>query len=125
MRVLLVEDDALLADGMIRSLKQAAYTVDWTPDGEEAEAILRVLEFDLVILDLTLPKLDGLEILRVLRQATATWHPPARPPSTSRCSSSWHGIKTAYHDFGLTNCSPFRTRCRGAPDSSINILSKA
>ena len=64
----MVEDDALLADGMIRSLKQASYTVDWTPDGEEAEAILRVLEFDLVILDLTLPKLDGLEILRVLRQ---------------------------------------------------------
>ncbi len=68
MRVLLVEDDALLADGMIRSLKQADYTVDWTADGEEAESTLRVLEFDLVILDLTLPKLDGLEILRVLRQ---------------------------------------------------------
>jgi two-component system OmpR family response regulator len=64
----LVEDDALLADGMIRSLKQADYTVDWTADGEEAESTLRVLEFDLVILDLTLPKLDGLEILRVLRQ---------------------------------------------------------
>ncbi len=68
MRVLLVEDDALLADGMIRSLKQADYTVDWTADGEEAESILRVLEFDLVILDLTLPNMDGLEILRVLRQ---------------------------------------------------------
>jgi two-component system OmpR family response regulator len=67
-RVLLVEDDALLADGMIRSLKQADYTVDWTADGEEAESILRVLDFDLVILDLTLPNMDGLEILRVLRQ---------------------------------------------------------
>ena len=64
----MVEDDALLADGMIRSLKQADYTVDWTADGEEAESTLRVLEFDLVILDLTLPKMDGLEILRVLRQ---------------------------------------------------------
>jgi two-component system OmpR family response regulator len=50
------------------SLKQADYTVDWTADGEEAESTLRVLEFDLVILDLTLPKMDGLEILRVLRQ---------------------------------------------------------
>ena len=68
MRVLLVEDDALLADGLIRSLKQADYTVDWIADGEEAESILRVLEFDLVILDLTLPNMDGLEILRVLRQ---------------------------------------------------------
>jgi two-component system OmpR family response regulator len=64
----LVEDDALLADGLIRSLKQADYTVDWTADGEEAEAILRVMEFDLVILDLTLPNMDGLEILRVLRE---------------------------------------------------------
>ncbi len=64
----MVEDDALLADGLIRSLKQADYTVDWTADGEEAEAILRVSEFDLVILDLTLPNMDGLEILRVLRQ---------------------------------------------------------
>jgi two-component system OmpR family response regulator len=65
---LLAEDDALLADGLIRSLKQADYTVDWTADGEEAESILRVSEFDLVILDLTLPNMDGLEILRVLRQ---------------------------------------------------------
>lgn len=67
MRVLLVEDDAMLADGLMRSLKQADYTVDWTADGEEAEAILRIQEFDLVVLDLTLPHMDGLEILRLLR----------------------------------------------------------
>ncbi|MCH9050681.1 MAG: response regulator transcription factor [Proteobacteria bacterium] len=67
MRVLLVEDDSLLADGLTRSLKQADYTVDWTADGEEAETILRVQEFDLVILDLTLPNMDGLEILRLMR----------------------------------------------------------
>jgi two-component system, OmpR family, response regulator len=66
-RVLLVEDDAMLADGLMRSLKQAGYLTDWTADGEEAEAIMRVEEFDLVILDLTLPKMDGLEILRLLR----------------------------------------------------------
>ena len=63
----MVEDDTLLADGLMRSLKQADYTVDWTADGEEAETILRVHEFDLVILDLTLPNMDGLEILRSLR----------------------------------------------------------
>ena len=67
MRVLLVEDDTLLADGLMRSLKQADYTVDWTGDGEEAEAILRIQEFDLVVLDLTLPHMDGLEIVRLLR----------------------------------------------------------
>ena len=63
----MVEDDTLLADGLMRSLKQADYTADWTADGEEAEAILRIQEFDLVILDLTLPHMDGLEILRLLR----------------------------------------------------------
>ena len=70
-RVLVVEDDALLADGLMRSLRQADYTADWTADGEEAEAILRIQEFDLVILDLTLPHMDGLEILRLLRSRKA------------------------------------------------------
>jgi DNA-binding response OmpR family regulator len=70
-RVLLVEDDAMLADGLVRSLKQSEYAVDWTADGEEAESILRVQEFDLVILDLTLPHMDGLEILRLLRSRKA------------------------------------------------------
>ena len=63
----MVEDDSLLADGLMRSLKQADYMVDWTADGEEAETILRVQIFDLVILDLTLPNMDGLEILRLMR----------------------------------------------------------
>jgi len=63
----LAEDDAMLADGLVRSLKQTGYMVDWTADGEEAEAILRVQEFDLVVLDLTLPNMDGLEVLRLLR----------------------------------------------------------
>lgn len=67
MRILLVEDDAMLADGLIRSLQQAGHGVEWTSDGEEAETLLRVQEFDLVILDLTLPNMDGLEILRALR----------------------------------------------------------
>ncbi|MCP3871439.1 MAG: response regulator transcription factor [Gammaproteobacteria bacterium] len=73
MRILLIEDDAILADGLMRSLKQAGYKVDWSSDGREARAILRTYEFDLVILDLTLPHLDGLELLRDLRsQQNAT-----------------------------------------------------
>lgn len=67
MRVLLIEDDAMLADGLRRSLEQSDYSVDWTGDGEDAEMILRTQEYDIVILDLTLPKMDGLEILRTLR----------------------------------------------------------
>lgn len=67
MRVLLIEDDAILADGLTRSLRQSGYAVDWSSDGEEAEAILRSQEFDLVILDLTLPGIDGLDLLRKYR----------------------------------------------------------
>jgi two-component system OmpR family response regulator len=68
MRVLLIEDDTILADGLMRALKQADYAVDWSSDGSEARAILRTYDFDLVILDLTLPRLDGLELLRDLRE---------------------------------------------------------
>ncbi len=67
MRILLIEDDDILADGLLRSLKQADYAVDWSSDGGEARAILRTYDYDLVILDLTLPHMDGLEILRDLR----------------------------------------------------------
>ncbi|MCB2100185.1 MAG: response regulator transcription factor [Rhodobacterales bacterium] len=67
MRVLLIEDDPILADGLVRALRQAGYAVDWSGDGPEAEAILRAQDYDLVVLDLTLPGLDGLELLRGLR----------------------------------------------------------
>ncbi len=63
----MIEDDVMLADGLMRSLKQTGYMVDWTADGEEAESILRVQQYDLVVLDLTLPNMDGLEILGLLR----------------------------------------------------------
>ena len=67
MRVLLAEDDARLAESLVCSLKQAGYAVDWTDDGDEAEVILKVQDYDLVILDLTLPGMDGLELLRKIR----------------------------------------------------------
>ena len=67
MRILLVEDDAILADGLVRSLKQADYAVDWSDDGEEADSILRTQDYDLVVLDLTLPNIDGLGLLREMR----------------------------------------------------------
>ena len=67
MRVLIVEDDAVLADGLTRSLRQAGYSVDCVADGLAADAALTTGEFDLVILDLGLPKLGGLEVLKRLR----------------------------------------------------------
>lgn len=67
MRILLVEDDALLADGLARSLRQSGYPVETVADGMAADRWLETESFDLVILDLGLPGLDGSEVLRRLR----------------------------------------------------------
>lgn len=67
MRLLLVEDDDALADGICRALRMAGYSVDRAPDGRHADTWLAEREYDLVILDLGLPGLDGSEVLRRLR----------------------------------------------------------
>ena len=67
MRVLLVEDDAQLGDGLKTALKQEGYAVDWAQDGEEADLALRTEPYDIVVLDLGLPKQSGLEVLDGLR----------------------------------------------------------
>lgn len=69
MRVLLVEDDELLADGLRVGLSQDGYTVDWVRDGNSAAAALGSNQFGLVLLDLGLPKRSGLSVLREIRQA--------------------------------------------------------
>ena len=67
MRILVAEDDANLADGLRHSLRQAGYAVDCVKTGPEADSALAGSEFDLLILDLGLPKMSGLEVLRRLR----------------------------------------------------------
>jgi len=67
MRVLLVEDDLLLGEGLSTGLKQDGYAVDWMQDGESAEVALNIEHFDILILDLGLPKQDGLQLLQKLR----------------------------------------------------------
>ena len=67
MRILIAEDDAVLADGLRRTLRQSGYAVDWAKNGGEADAALGANDFDLLILDIALPKLSGLEVLRRLR----------------------------------------------------------
>jgi two-component system response regulator QseB len=68
MRLLLVEDDELLGDALKTGLTQFGYIVDWVKDGETARAVLRLESFELVILDLGLPKLSGLKMLQSVRQ---------------------------------------------------------
>lgn len=67
MRVLLVEDDALLGDGVRAGLKQAGFAVDWTQDGQAAKLALETEEYAVIVLDLGLPKLNGTELLKWLR----------------------------------------------------------
>ncbi len=67
MRILLVEDDALLADGLARALGQSGYLVDIASDGKTADSWIESEQFDLAILDLGLPGLDGAEVLQRLR----------------------------------------------------------
>ncbi|MFU8797600.1 MAG: response regulator [Gammaproteobacteria bacterium] len=69
MRVLLIEDDLLLGDGLYTGLSQEGYTVDWLKDGLSASQALKQETFDLVILDLGLPKLSGLDVLQRFRKA--------------------------------------------------------
>jgi two-component system OmpR family response regulator len=67
MRILLVEDDRPLAEALMSLLAGAGYAVDHVGDGEAAEALIRAERFELVILDLNLPRMDGLSVLRAMR----------------------------------------------------------
>lgn len=67
MRILLVEDDRMIGEAVSLALRDAAYAVDWVQDGETALRVLGNQEHQAVLLDLGLPRRDGLEVLRKLR----------------------------------------------------------
>ena len=85
MRVLIVEDEKLLSRQLTKALTEAGYAVDCAADGEQADLLTSAEQFDAVVLDLGLPKIDGLTLLRRWRQsgiftpvliltARGTWH---------------------------------------------------
>lgn len=67
MRILLAEDDPQLGDGLTVGLRQDGYAVDWVKDGMAADLALASESFDLLVLDLGLPRLSGMEVLARLR----------------------------------------------------------
>jgi DNA-binding response OmpR family regulator len=68
MRLLLVEDDVMIGESVLDLLRAEHYAVDWVRDGEMAETALQAQVYDLVLLDLGLPRRDGLAVLRSLRR---------------------------------------------------------
>ena len=72
MRVLVVEDDALLTEGLIRVLTRAGHVVEHAATGKAADQLLTAASFDLLVLDIGLPDIDGFEVLRRLRARRAT-----------------------------------------------------
>ena len=68
MRILLVEDDRMIAEGVRKALRGEGFAVDWVQDGEAALNAVSGEPYDLVLLDLGLPKRDGLDVLRTLRK---------------------------------------------------------
>ncbi|MEJ8823403.1 response regulator [Variovorax humicola] len=67
MRLLLVEDDTMIGEALLDLLRGENYAVDWVRDGEMADTALRAHRYDLMLLDLGLPRRDGLDVLRSLR----------------------------------------------------------
>nr|WP_145550212.1 response regulator transcription factor [Variovorax boronicumulans] len=72
MRLLLVEDDTMIGETVLDLLRAEHFAVDWVRDGEMADTALKAERYDLVLLDLGLPRRDGLEVLRALRARQET-----------------------------------------------------
>ncbi|MCB2022615.1 MAG: response regulator [Burkholderiaceae bacterium] len=68
MRLLLVEDDALIGSGLQQGLRREGYTVDWVQDGKAVAAAVQMAPYSLLLLDLGLPGQDGMRLLKLLRQ---------------------------------------------------------
>lgn len=67
MRILLVEDDSLLGEGLYTGLQRENYSLDWVKNGEMALTAMMQTEYDVVIMDIGLPKMNGLEVIRQAR----------------------------------------------------------
>jgi len=72
MKILLVEDDPTLGEAVMLAVRQAGYAIDWTQDGAHAEIALEGYAYDAMLLDLGLPRREGLEVLRNARKRGAT-----------------------------------------------------
>ena len=99
MHLLVIEDEHALCETIVRSLRRLAYSVDYCYDGEKALELLGVERYDLVLLDLNLPKKDGMTVLRTLRQTDRETKVLISPPAAkwrTRCRGWMPGRTTIW-----------------------------
>jgi len=129
MRLFLVEDDPDLGDALCRRLKQDGHAVDWEQDGEAANDILKYQKYDAIILDIELPSLDGIAVLRALRRrgdATSVLMLTARSKMDDRIDALDIGADDYLskpfdvREFDA-RCRALLRRSAGVASSSINV----
>ena len=98
MRVLIVEDDKVLSDGLSRYLQQSGYVVDVAANGAAADAVLATEEFGLAILDIGLPGMDGFEVLRRIRRRQ-TYLPVLVLTARDALEDRVHGLDLGADDY--------------------------
>lgn len=103
MRILLIEDDKLIGDGIKTGLGKMGFSIDWFTDGKEGKVALYSAPYDAVILDLTLPGMDGLDILREWREKSHT-EPVLILTARDALSQRVEGLRLGADDY---LCKPF------------------
>ncbi|GIK35967.1 MAG: DNA-binding response regulator [Gammaproteobacteria bacterium] len=98
MRLLLVEDDGMIGEAVRLGLRKQGLAVDWVQDGAAAKAALGAESFDLVLLDLGLPKLDGLQVLKWLR-GTGSKVPVLILTARDSVNDRIHGLDAGADDY--------------------------
>lgn len=98
MRVLVVEDDAKIASFVVRGLKQAGYAVDHAPDGETGLALAESTDYDTAVVDVMLPKLDGISLVKRLR-ATRKQTPVLILSAKSSVDDRVRGLQSGGDDY--------------------------
>ena len=98
MRILVVEDDALLAESLFRALQQQGYRVDQARRGHDADNALRNRQYDLLLLDIGLPDIEGFEVARAL---AVTGPPPWVVLTSSRDARAYGRRLTNGHALGF------------------------
>jgi len=127
MRILLIEDDKLIGDGIKTGLGKMGFTIDWFTEGKEGKIALYSAPYDAVILDLTLPGMDGLDILREWREKSHG-EPVLILTARDALSQRVEGLRLGADDY---LCKPFalievaarlEALIRRAPGQTSNVL---